>query len=413
MFLAQNFPLHLIIGVGVFLAPTSTAWAQDTPSEDPSVASDTPNPQLKESVGATEQDAPEESPWAFEFGGYMRTQFSAVQNDPNYQLIGHRDGFSFASVYLDLEGRLDNGLGFVAALEGAAALPKSANDDANVELGARVQDAFLFYEPHQLARLSAGQFKAPFDAETLTSSSRLLFVQRSVGTRGVSGLNGTPVIGLSQGRQLGLRLDSDPYYFLDDSRNSSPSGPGVSYALALTNGPHANLNVNDNEKLAYYGRVNLHWGDLVRLGGGGFYNERTLGVAPDRLGETNAGWTGDLTVSAYGLSLLANLAQVDVTPAPELQAEQSRTARSMQLQIAYEEPFIGLQPTYRFANYDPNIGDDAPENSAYESLAYHTIGLNYNSPDYPFRLLLNYTLTNEEKRPIDNDRFDALVQLSW
>lgn len=428
MFLFRALPAHLLlIGAGLVLTPTPSAWAQaqaqdqdqakeqdqetTSPAEAPGLAGETPTPQLKDAPEARESE--EKPAWDFEFSGYLRTKFSVVQNDPNYQLIGRRDGFSMANIWLGFRGSLDNGLGVDVTLDGAAALPKGAGDDASVEMGARFQDAFIYYAPHKLLRVSAGQFIAPFDIETLTSSARLTFVDRSVGNTGVSGLDGLPVSGLGQGRQVGLRVDSDIYYFLNDSADAAPSGPGVSYSLAVTNGQPNTLKYNDNEKLAYFGRLNLHWGDLVRLGGAGFHNERTLGVAPDRLGEKSVGWTGDLSVSAYGFSLLANIMQVEITPAPELQAEQARTARSMQAEIAYEEPFFGLQPAYRIAYYDANIDGDAPGSAAYEALTYHTVGLNYNSPDYPVRLMLNYTVTGEEQRPIDNNRFDALAQVQW
>ncbi|MFW6057617.1 MAG: hypothetical protein ACOC9W_02065, partial [Persicimonas sp.] len=88
-------------------------------------------------------------------------------------------------------------------------------------------------------------------------------------------------------------------------------------------------------------------------------------------------------------------------------------AQAYQAQIAYEEPFFGLQPAYRFAYYDAATDLSGEENLAFETLTHHTIGLNYNAKNYPMRLMVNYTLTDEEERDIDNDRFDALVQLQW
>jgi len=412
MHLFRGIPPHLIICAGVIMTPASLVWAQEPGSsvEAPGFANEAPSPQLKETADA--QASGDTPAWDLQLGGYLRTKYSTVQNDANYQLIGRRDGFSLADVALAVDGSLENGVGFNVVLEGAAGLPKGA-DNEDVELGTRLLDAFLYYAPHDLVRISVGQFKAPYDAETLQSTKDLLFVGRSVGNQGVSGLDGMPVLGLSQGRQVGLRLDSEPYYFLNESQDAAPNGPALSYALAVTNGQKVNLRFNENDKMAYYGRLNLHWGDLIRLGGAGFYNERTLGAAPDRLNQKNVGWTGDLTANAYGVSLLANITQVEVTPAPELRAEQSRTARSMQAQIAYEEPFLGLQPAYRFAYYDPDINNDGSANVAYEALTYHTFGLNYNSPDYPVRILLNYTVTGEDVRSIDNNRFDALAQIVW
>lgn len=414
MFLARVFPPSLIIIAGALLAPTTLAWAQEAPSsgtEAVGLADDMPTPQLKDVAPAPEADA--KAAWTFDFNGYMRARYRTVQNDPNYTLIGRHDGFSFADVFLGVDGSHSSGVGFEIAIEAAASLPEDSGNDAGVEVGARLQDGFLYWAPHDLLRVSLGQFKAPFDAESLESSSALRFVDRSVGIRGVPSLEGLPAVGLGQGRQLGLRLDSQPFYFQKTSPEAQPEGLGVSYAVAVTNGRRSTLKYNDNESLAFYGRLDLHWGELLRLGGGAFHNERSLGIEPDLLNETNAGWTGDLQVRAFGLSLLAAIVQMEITPAAELNAEQSRSARSLLAQIAYEEPFFGFEPAYRFAYYDANTAVDAPDNAAYEALTYHTFGLNYNSRAFPIRLMLNYTVTGEEKRSIDNNRFDALAQIKW
>lgn len=410
MFLARVFPPS-VIASALFLAPTPLLWAQQAPGD----AEQMPSPQLKaiENAPDSEASAGEESAWSFDFNGYLRTRFSAVQNDPNYTLIGRHDGFSLAHVFAGVDAEHTSGVGFDLAIEAAASLPESTGSDSGVEVGARLQDGFMYWEPHDLLRVSVGQFKAPFDAESLESSAALRFIDRSVGNRGVDSLDGMPVAGLGQGRQVGLRLDSQTYYFMNPSANAAPSGPGVSYAVALTNGRRSTLKYNDNEKLAYYGRLTLHWGDWIELGGGIFHNERSLGEEPDLLNQTNAGLAGDLQVRAFGASLLAAVVQVDITPAPELDAGQSRTARSFLAQIAYQEPFFGLEPAYRFAYYDANTAVNDPNSAVYEALTYHTFGLNYNSPSLPIRLMLNYTLTDESQRPIDNNRFDALAQIKW
>lgn len=401
---------------GMLIAPVTPVFAQAGPGAPDAniVAPDEPTPQLKDITDADGSDAEKKSTWTLKTGGYVRTLFTAIQNDPNYEMIGRRDGFSLANVRLSLKAINEDGFGAEVSVDAAAGLPRGAGDDAAIELGVRLKDGFAFWAPHRLVRLSAGQFKAPFDAEDLMSTPALLFVQRSVGNSGQRGTEALPVEGLSQGRQVGVRLDSEVFYFQEQSdSDSAPQGPGISYALAVTNGQKANRYYNDNEKLAYFGRLNLHWGDMVQLGGAGFHNERLLGVAPDRLSETRIGWTADLSVQAYGVTLLGNIVQTEITPAPELEGGQARTARSIQTQIAYEEPFFGFQPAYRLAIYNPDVDADAHVTPTTETLTYHTIGLNYNAKDYPVRVQLNYTLTGEENVEVDNNRLDALVQVVW
>ncbi|MGM0554923.1 MAG: porin [Myxococcota bacterium] len=354
----------------------------------------------------TDEDGEETLGWTVEFYGYLRSQYTTIQNDPDLQLLGRNDGFTIADAKLGFLGYLDNGIGFEFEIDAGVFRGGDETQSAEGELVTRLEDGFLFYEPHRLIRASAGQFKAPFDIEELVSSADILFVERSVGNRGVRGVEGHNRAGLSQGRQVGLRLDSRPFYFMED-------GLGVSYGLAATNGVRANRAFNDNDKLAYFGRVNVHWSDMIRVGAGAFHNDLTLGPPGDQLGEERTGFTADLSLSTHGVTLLANIIQVDIDSAPEVDEEPSRTARSYQAQIAYEEPFFGLQPAYRFAYYDAATDLSGAENLAREALTHHTIGLNYNAQSFPVRLMVNYTLTDEEERAIDNDRFDALVQLQW
>jgi hypothetical protein len=361
------------------------------------------------SDNVAEDEGDEPAGWTVEFFGYVRTQYTTVQNDPNYDRFGRNDGFSIADARLGFLGYLDNGLGFELEIDAGVPRPSEDVNTAVGEVVTRLKDGYLFYQPHRLFRASAGQFKAPFDIEELISTADILFIERSVGNRGVQGVEGFNRQGLSVGRQVGVRFDSRPYFVLGED-----DGPGVSYALAATNGESANRTLNDNDELAYFGRLNLHWGDIARLGGGAYYNDRTFGEPEELIGQTETGWTADLTVGAAGVTLLANVIQTEFEPDAELGAELARTARSYQVQVAYEEPFVGLQPAYRFAYLDPNTDESGADVSPeMEALTYHTIGLNYNAKTYPVRLMLNYTLTGEEAVELDNDRFDALVQVEW
>jgi hypothetical protein len=409
--------------VAVSPALAQDTMAQDTVAEVDTEPEDDVRPQMKEAIDEeAEQNGgivvsdnvaedEDETPagWTVEFFGYVRTQYTSIQNDPDFDRFGRNDGFSIADARLGFLGYLDNGIGFELEVDAGVARPSEEANTAVGEVVTRLKDGYLFYEPTPLFRASAGQFKAPFDIEELISTSDILFVGRSVGSRGVQGIEGFNRQGLSIGRQVGVRFDSEPYFVLAED-----SGLGISYAAAATNGESANRTFNDNDELAYFGRLNVHWSDLVRLGGGAYYNDRTFGEPEERIGQSETGWTADLTVAASGFTLLANIIQTNFEPDPELGAEPARTARSYQAQVAYEEPFFGLQPAYRFSYLDPNTdveGADAPTDM--EALTHHTVGLNYNAKTYPVRLMLNYTLTGEEAVAIDNDRFNALVQVEW
>ncbi|MFB6372337.1 MAG: porin, partial [Bradymonadaceae bacterium] len=354
--------------------------------------------------------------WRLGISGYVRTLFTAIQNDPLVDYVGRHDGFNMLDARLKLDGQLDNGLGFQFELDGAVERTDGTVNSPVVDLVARLKDAFISYEPFDPLRVSVGQFKPPYDVEELTSNSELLFIHQSLGSRGVQNVEGFNVTGLSLDRQVGLRLDSaEPWYPMADGED--PEGPGFSYALAATNGNPARQNLNDNDKFAYYGRGAIHWSDWIQIGGAYFMNDKTIGQRPDRVGVKTTGWTADLTVDVAGVTAVGSIMEQTETPFGGNNQEGAVKARAYQGQIAYEEPFLGLQPAYRYAYYDPSQSYDSELGEggfAGDRRVYHTFGLNYNAQDYPVRLMLNYTLTQEEKeRALTNNRFDALLQLTW
>lgn len=350
--------------------------------------------------------------WRIGLTGFIRTQYTAIEDDPGTN-FGRNDGFALADARLGLIGESKDGIGFKLEIDAGTARPTGDANDPVGEVVTRLTDGYLYYAPHTLLRVSAGQFKPPFDLEELISTSAILFIERSVGSRGVQNIEGPNREGLSRTREVGLRVDSAPYYFMADDPED-PEGLGVSYGLAVTNGQTVNQTFNDNDQLAYTGRATLHWDEYVQIGGGAYQNDRTLGAPPDQIGETRFGWTADVLAQAYGAVVFASIIQTDIEPAAELSGQQSRTARAFQAQVGYRDPIIGIGPTYRFAHYDGDIdvdGENGPRQ--YEALTYHTVGIIADPWDFPIRFLAHYTITEEEVNPVKNNRFDAVIQLAW
>lgn len=358
-----------------------------------------------------DEDTPSPA-WRVGISGYIRTQYTAIENDPGTD-FGRNDGFVLADARLGLIGETKHGLGFDLQIDAGTARPSEDANDPGGEVVTRLTDGFLYYQPHPLLRVSAGQFKPPFDLEELISTSSILFVERSVGSRGVQNIEGPNREGLSRTREVGLRIDSQPYFFTADDPEQ-PEGIGVSYGLAITNGQNVNRTFNDNDQLAYTGRATVHYGDWVQVGGGVYQNDKTLGTPPDQIGESRFGWTADVLAQAYGAVLFASILQTDIEPAADLTDAEAVTARAFQAQVGWRDPVIGIGPAYRFAYYDGDIsqsGEGVPRQ--FEALTYHTVGIVADPWDYPIRLLANYTITEEEVTSVQNNRFDAVIQLSW
>src|SRR5690606_16243474 len=219
-------------------------------------------------------------PWQIVLSGFLRTRYTEIQDDPNFDTVGQHDGFVLSHARIGLDGSLDNGLGFEFQVDASAPIGQVRSDSPVENLAVRATDAYVRYAPHELVRFQLGQFKSPFDAEDLLSTADLLFVNRSVVSRGVADYEGFALPGLSVGRELGLQLSGRSFPMAE---GDAVEGFGVSYAAAVTNGTSANRSLNDNDRFAYYGRVGLHWGTYVSLGGAYMFNDDTFGEAPNRI----------------------------------------------------------------------------------------------------------------------------------
>lgn len=360
----------------------------------------------------------EDQPWTLDIGGYIRSGFTHIQADPDHELFGRNDGFMLWDARLTNRGQLDNGLGFVMTLDAGSRLIRTSPNSPVEELAVRMTDTYVYWAPleSELLELNLGQFKAPFDAEDLISTAEMLFIDRSVANRGVQDVEGFNVEGLTQDRQLGGQARGKIPFADVEGPDGEDQALGVSYAAAVANGNGPNRSMNENQRLATYGRLVAHWGDVVAVGAAAHRNPRTFGDPPDQVDRIRRGWTADLQANAMGFSLFTNIVN-ERRAHPDIDEDPTVTARGYQVQLAWEDPLFGIQPAYRFAHYDPTSdpGDEA-EDGFFEddALTYHTIGLNYNSPDYPLRLMANYTIKSEqENRRLDNDQLDLLLQLQW
>lgn len=362
--------------------------------------------------------------WQLAFGGYLRTQYRTIQDDPAITLLGRNDGFILANARPYFAGSMPSGLGWRFQFDAASTINRSDATSPYRDQIVRARDAFISYQPVSFFNLQVGQFKPPFNLEELQSTAEILFIDRSVGSQGVSTFAGIPVNGLAIDRQVGAQLTGQVYFGAEDQADRS--GPGVSYAVAVTNGSNSSLTFNDNDQPAYYARASFHYGDYVSIGGAGFFNNRTLIIQPEPIQESVLGYTADLSVNIAGVKMLTAIKQQrtdsqfqDGSTTADGETSTFVTARAITAQIGYEIPVVHIQPAYRIGLYDPtteyNQLDPAGERvREQDALTYHTIGLSYLAPTYPLQLMLNYTIAQEQEgAQIANNQFQGLLQLSW
>ena len=343
-----------------------------------------------------------------EIGGFVRARFGSIfQNDNGPDFVGQNDGFMVENARLVADIRQGIMRAFIS-IDGAIDRRAAANTaEGQVDVGLR--DAWVGYETERGFGLMIGQFKPAYDAEELQSTADMLFIDRAVESRGIRGVEGFNMNGLSLTRQVGIQSYGQ-YPIAGEWR--------VAYSLSVTNGSNANRPQNDNDSLAYVGRLSIHQGEYLTLGGGAYMNRLTTGVAPDLLAEDQVGWVVDLhyrrpmggfTVLLSGQFMETSTEAVDVPNEPEL------TARGYHGAAGFELP-MGLAAAYRYAFMDPTADFEAEDPAVravldIDAVTLHTLSLGYQFKSFPVKAQANYTFAAEQSgREVDNDRLDLLVQ---
>ncbi len=356
--------------------------------------------------------------------GYTQVRYQRIEEDPEVaSFIGRNDGFGLSNARLNLEARKDE-LSAFFSIEGARdrRLP---NNRADGEVRTLMLDAYLTYEFSPMFRVQLGRFKPAYDANELESTAGLLFIDRALESRGVLGVEGLNVAGLSLPRQQGAQVNG--VIAFDRKKDAK-----LKYFVSFTNGNTAEQPLNDNDNISIVGRaeLNLRVNRKIKMtfGGGAYLNEITEGALPDLISEERMGYTADASLRLYGLRLRGQWMRQDSTFI-DVPQEPERVAQGYHAIVGFDlgqlvPALKGVMPAYRFATYDPTYEAESDNSTLAAGLdadlvTHHSVGLNLfmnrmTSVKKPLKLQLNYTIAQEESaRQASNDRFDLLVQMSF
>ena len=356
--------------------------------------------------------------------GYTQVRYQRIEDDPKVAgFIGRNDGFGLSNARLNLTARKD-ALSTFFSLEGARdrRLP---NNRADGEVRTMILDAFMTYEFSPMFRIQLGRFKPAYDANELESTAGLLFADRALESRGVLGVEGLNIAGLSLPRQQGLQLNG--VFAFDRKKNTR-----IKYFVSFTNGNTAEQPLNDNDHIAIVGRLEFAHRvsrDIsMKVGGGAYLNEITEGALPDLISEERMGYTADAALKLYGLRLRGQWMRQDSTFI-DVPQEPERVAQGYHAIIGFDlgklgPELRGIMPAYRYATYDPTYEAESDNSTLAagleaDSLVHHSVGLNLfmnkmKAVKQPLKLQINYTIAQEDKaRRANNDRFDLLLQMSF
>ncbi len=423
-------------------APEPAAKPQEAPAKEPEVAAASA-PSVPTAMGPPTVYGDPDTRFSLRLDGYLRTELACIypssfcgigtpadQDAGRNPYVGRSDWFALGGARVNLRGRYGEDLYVRLSLAGEAVrYDDSVNPAGRYE--AQMQDAYLSYRLSNALKVHLGRFRPPYDVESLTPLEGLLFVHRSLESRGVlpqEGWAGDEYGNFSPGRQLGAMVSGEHALGGDDVR--------LGYHVAVTNGSSGLTSLNDNDRAAVYGRVTFELRDSdryadyhrrdeegpatvwledgLRIGLGGFYNDLTFGEPPNRLNDRVLGAGLDVS-SKYSYFIFQG--QILFRQVQHLTRGGSADERGLggHVQLSFDVLGTGFYPGYRFSFLDPReaIAEVTPiETADSNQVMHHTVGIKWISKSLPLMGFFEYTVALEEEgRELPNDRIEAALQV--
>ncbi|MEO8705100.1 MAG: hypothetical protein ABI867_33915 [Kofleriaceae bacterium] len=389
--------------VAAAIVPRAALAQPDSSPDSPPAPTPAPTPAPR--TVAKEHGTPAYKPPAFTWEpfGFLRLQYSFVQNDPNIAFVGRDDGFQLQNARVGMRGRLDRRAAFVVSFDGAVDEREQINVPEG-KLGVGLRDAFVDValgdglpwdaaSPKLVAR--AGFFQTWIDPEGLVPDTSRELVDRPLESRGIRATEGFQTQGLTPGRSLGAALRIEPPV--------QPFGIGGGLELAVQNGADEFASNNDNDKPAVSaaGLVRTRNGSFVV--GGVRYNPRTAGDLPFRRDEDDLQATAGLRVVAGPVAFGGAFVVVHTTFPTTGGPSQNAVGGHGQLMVTTGDVTFG----YRFAILDPSslITTDR--------VMEHTVGAVLAVPRYRMRFQAQLVYTAEQgERELSNSRAQLAAEVA-
>ncbi|MFQ5701963.1 MAG: porin [Acidobacteriota bacterium] len=264
-------------------------------------------------------------------------------------------------------------------------------DSSNQEL----EDALLDYDVtrgREAFHIKAGQFKAPFGRQELTSSGKQQFVDRSIVSER-----------FVKGRDIGLQFwGQTPHHMLE-------------WQTGIFNGNGRNKTSNDNDELQFDARVNFQpFGDVKYSESDFESHDRPLLAIAAQFEKNNmtdsdpttdrsdlTTWGGDIVFKFKGLSVFAEYFRQDIVP----EAGKAFDADGINGQIGYFIYRRHVEIALRYATLDPSdlvTGDDRRERG---------LAVNWFIHAHALKLQADYRQLKDDA--IDSTVYEARLQMQF
>lgn len=346
---------------------------------------------------------PERLSW--EWFGYLRTQYIAVQDDPDVAFVGRDDGFELQNARIGVRGELDRSIAFVIALDGAIDERTQVNSPQG-KLGVGLRDAFADVALSGKLTVRGGLFQAVVDPQALVADTARELVDQPIESRGMRATEGYQTAGLPPGRSLGvaLRLDPEP-----PADGAAGGGIGLGFELAVQNGADEFSSNNDNDKPAVSAAVIARLSRAGWVMAGARYNPRTVGDLPFRQDENDLQGTAGLRLGFGPVALDGGLIVQRTTFPTTGGPSQDAYGGHVQAMVALPVDLPGPSPLwvgYRFGILDPSSLVTT------DRVMEHTAGAVLAVPRYRMRIQLQLVhVVEQAARELRNDRAQLAAEL--
>jgi phosphate-selective porin OprO/OprP len=307
---------------------------------------------------------------ALQISGVVQTEYEGFeQSTKTSTFLLHR-------ARLDVKGSVTDDWSYEVYTEFAGVNPK-------------LLDAYTTYKIADYLKITAGQFKVPFSAESLVSDADLLFIDRSQVVNALSGRS-TDVIGNQNGRDIGAQLSGsfakvDSRYLFD-------------YYFGVFNGAGYDVTTDNNNQKDMAGRLVVHPINNLSIGADFYIGQDVFAVGTAAAATHKRNRQGiDGTYVWKKLTLTAEY---------DKGTDATLNRNGWFGQAAYFVWSDKLQLAARYDTYDPT------QTITTDRSTYYVGGINYFFNKWA-RLAVNYIDAREQTVQIKNNIFEAQLQITF
>jgi hypothetical protein len=313
------------------------------------------------------------------------------------------DGFTIKRARLDFQGHFSSQFDYRVLVDFVGQSGANGTAPTGGQLiSPFLVEAYITYKPFTWLNVKAGQMIVEFGPENTTQDRNLDLVERSqvvnalVARKGDAANGLVDSIGNQNGRDIGIQLNGSLFHL--EGRHL------IDYYIQLLNGAGINT-IDNNQSKDLDARLVLHPLHFLSLGGSYYdgYDRFTGTAAKDQL-RTRWGLEANLELNA--LSIKGEYIHGQEGTNNLKTGTSATTHQGWYGQVGYFILPRHLQGVFRYDWYDPNTAKTQVNST------YYDFGLNYFFNVWT-KVQVYYSLRNQQGATIDNNMFEAQLQLAF